>query len=187
MGSFYVNMTTRGPTQSQVLELLSRRGRKAFVFPATNGYTTFCDEAADTQDDRIVRSLAQDVSRQLKCPVLAVLNHDDDILWFVLYKDGVLLDEYNSFPTYFDGAFSPPKGGDAALLCKVIGSGRSETDVAEILQKPHDEGGFVIEMERHAALATALGLPSFSVGFGYRYLERGELPEGLEKGEMRHS
>jgi len=187
MGSFYVNMTTRGPTQSQVLELLSRGGRKAFVFPATNGYTTFCDEAADTQDDRIVRSLAQDVSRQLKCPVFAVLNHDDDTLWFVLYKDGVLLDEYDSFPTYFDGAFSPPKGGDAALLCKVIGSRRSETDVAEILRKPHNAEGYVLETDRHAALAEALGLPSFSVGFGYRYLERGELPEGLEETQMRRT
>ncbi|HUJ41021.1 MAG TPA: hypothetical protein VLW54_10770 [Candidatus Acidoferrales bacterium] len=187
MGSFYVNMTAKGPTQSQVLALLSQLGRNAFVLPTADGFTTFCDEAVDTQDDLAIRGLAQDVSRRLQCAVFAVLNHDDDILWYALFANDELLDEYDSFPTYFEGIFSPPKGGDAALLCKVIGSRRSETDVAEILRKPHNAEGYVLETDRHAALAEALGLPSFSVGFGYRYLEMGELPEGLEETQMRRT
>jgi hypothetical protein len=41
-------------------------------------------------------------------------------------------------------------------------------------------GRYAFAIERHAALVDALQLSDFAVGFGYRYVERGELPPSLQ-------
>lgn len=189
MGNFYVNMTAKGANQDDVLATLTKLGRKAFVFPMINGFTTFCDAEADMQESRVIDELARRTSRDLECPILCVLDHDDDVLWYGLYDRGELSDEYDSFPGYFEGQFNPPKGGNAAALCKLMGPTIAETVVAveAVLRKPHNEEGYVFEVDRHAALVEVLGLPSFSVGVGYRYLERGELPNGLDKESLKQS
>jgi hypothetical protein len=38
---------------------------------------------------------------------------------------------------------------------------------------------------RHGDLAEALGIPLASVGLGYEYVNRGETPEGLSRGNLR--
>ncbi len=167
--------------------MLSCRARQAFVFPTVNGFTTFCDSEAETQDPGILHALAREVSLEFRCPVFCVLNHDDDILWYALYENGELMDEYDSYPGYFEGYFSLPKGGDATKLCRVLGTVHKEAKVEEILRKPHNERGYVVELDRHQDLVEALGLPKASVGFGYRYLERGEAPEGIEEGDLKRS
>jgi hypothetical protein len=43
---------------------------------------------------------------------------------------------------------------------------------------------YVFAMERHGDLVSALGLPAFAVGCGFRYVEDGELPEGLSDGDL---
>jgi len=43
----------------------------------------------------------------------------------------------------------------------------------------------VLADDRHGDLCRALGLPAFAVGFGYRYLDRGELAPGLERTALR--
>ena len=189
MGNFYVNMTAKGANQDEVLATLAKLKRKAFVFPTVNGFTTFCDALSETQEPGVIDELARKASNDLGCPLLCVLNHDDDVLWFGLYKKGELLDEYDSFPGYFEGHFNPPKGGDAASLCKLMGATNNEivAGVEAVLRKPHNEDGYIFEVDRHAALVEAVGLPSFSVGAGYRYLERGELPEGLEGKDIKQS
>jgi hypothetical protein len=189
MGNFYVNMTAKGPNQDEVLATLTKLGRKAFVFPTIRGLTTFCDAQAETQEPRLIEELARKASRDLGCPILCVLNHDDDVLWYGLYERGEVLDEYDSFPGYFEGHFNPPKGGDAASLCKLVGATNEETvvGVEAILRKPHNEDGYIFEVDRHTALVEAVGLPRFSVGAGYRYLERGELPDGLDRESLKQS
>jgi hypothetical protein len=184
MGSFYVNATAKGRTQSQVHSFLAQMRRKAFVFPTINGFTTFCDAEAETQEPKAIDELGRKASVALQCPIFCVLNHDDDILWYALYEDGEISDEYDSFPTYFEGIFSPPKGGNAAKLCNLAGSMDKQAELSEILRRPHGSDGYVLESERHADIATAIGLPSFSIGFGYRYLERSELPEGLDQTDL---
>src|SRR5581483_882204 len=101
MGNFYVNYTLAGVTQDAVAKALA--GRKCIVTPAANGAVVAFDEESDSQDTRVISSLASELSRRLSCAVLAVLNHDDDVLWYQLYTNGNLQDEYDSSPGYFDG------------------------------------------------------------------------------------
>ena len=91
MGNFYTNYTLRGPTQQAVASALA--GRAALVSPSRNGCVVAFD-AATEQDIDAAGNLAKDLSHRLQCAVLAVSNHDDDILWYRLYDRGQLLDEY---------------------------------------------------------------------------------------------
>src|SRR5262245_14091137 len=117
MGNFYVNFTTRGPDQASVAKSLRSAKRKAIVGPSLDALTVFYDEQSDTQDDSEIRAVGETTSRDLNAPVLAVLNHDDDILAYWLFDKGKLVDEYNSCPGYFGDGDDTPSGGDAEKLC----------------------------------------------------------------------
>lgn len=184
MGNFYTNYTLRGPSQQAVARALS--GRAAIVTPQRDGCVVVFDEQSDEQDMEVISELAGNLSAELRCPVLAVLNHDDDILWYQLYMSGELADEYDSSPSYFDPEAEPsdPAGGDAQKLCAAFAS-TNVADVEAILRKSSfDEDGYAFAVERHAELAEALVLPSFAVGVGYRYLSGGEIPDGLSENDL---
>jgi len=181
MGNFYTNFTLKGPSQQAVADALS--GRSAVVTPAQDGCIVVFDEQSDGQDSGVITELASGLSRKLHCPVLAVLNHDDDILWYQLYLSGKLADQYDSSPGYFDASAKPsaPAGGDAQKLCSAFGAG-SAAEVESILRKSSfDEGGYTFAVERHADLVRSLGIPDFGVGTGFRSITDGELPEGLDE------
>jgi hypothetical protein len=186
MGSFYTNYTLRGPTQQSVVAALA--GRSAFVSPVDNGCVVVFDEKSDEQNQEVVVELASYLSAELRCPLLAVLNHDDDILWYQLYLNGELADEYNSSPDYFEegqeGEPSGPTGGNAQKLCGALGADSVE-EVERILRKSaFTDDGYTFAFKRHADLATALGISSFGVGAGFGYISAGELPEGLEESAL---
>ena len=184
MGNFYTNYTLRGPTQQAVATALA--ARSAVVTPAQNGCVVAFDEISDNQDQAVSGELASRLSRELNCPVLAVLNHDDDILWYQLHVDGNLLDEYDSSPGYFDPSAEPsaPVGGDAQQLCAAFG-GSDVAGVQRVLSKSSiDDDGYVFAFERHADLVRTLGLPQFAVGTAYASFERDEFPEGLSADQI---
>jgi hypothetical protein len=142
------------------------------------------DEASDHQDQGIIAGLASILSQKFSCPVLAVLNHDDDILWYQLYSSGKLADEYDSSPGYFEGEPSPPAGGDAQKLCSAF-EASAVAEVESVLRKTSfDEGGYAFAVHRHTDLARVLGISTFGVGLGFRYVSKGELPDGLDEAEL---
>jgi hypothetical protein len=181
MGNFYVNLTVRHPDAKAVAAALA--DRQGFVTPVDRGYVVVFDREMERQDPQIITILGQRLSRDLRSPVLAVLNHDDDVLAYQLFADGAVIDEYNSLPDYFDDDPDAEQGGDAQILCAAFGC----TDVAAVeavLRKPEGRGGYEFAVERHEDLVQALGLTSNAVGLGYDYVSRGELPEGLTEGEL---
>lgn len=182
MGGFYTNYTVRGASQDAVARAL--RGRRAIVSPARDDCVIAFDEASDDQDTDGITELAVQLSRELSCPILAIVNHDDDLLWFTLALNGETVDTYDSNPAYFDDSVPPePRGGDAALLCRVFGAA-NVTRVEDVLHAPDHDGPYAFASERHADLVKALGLPAFAVGAAYATFERGEVPPGLTAAEM---
>ena len=172
MGNFYVNYTLRGPSQQDVAAALV--GRRARVTPEHNGCVVVFDEESDSQNPAAIVALAAKLSAGLGCPLLAVLNHDDDILWYQLYVQGKLVDEYDSTPGYFDirEAPSAPEGGDAGRLSETFGG--DATAVEAVLR-----GSYVFAFGRHAALADALGISDYGVGTSFQSFDFDELPDGL--------
>lgn len=184
MGSFYVNYTVEWPDQAEVADALS--GRRAAVSPSRDGCVVVFDEESDEQDTKVIVNMASWLSYEFSCPVLAMLNHDDDVLRYFLYDNGVLVDEYDSAPGYFQagGGTAGPVGGNAKKLCAAFGAGDLAT-VEQILRAPAAAGdGYMVELDRHAALAAALGLPQFAVGTAYANLDRNEYPEGVTAADM---
>src|SRR5262245_39868131 len=120
MGSFYTSHILRGPSQDQVLDWLEQR--PAYVSVTEAGNTVVLDAACESQDGEELAGLAARLSGEFQCPVLALLNHDDDIFYFELYEGGKKTDEYNSSPGYFEGdPKAGPSGGDAARLARIFG------------------------------------------------------------------
>jgi hypothetical protein len=179
MGNFYTNYTLRGPSQREVADTLG--GRNAVVTPSQNGSLVVFDEQSDDQDQQMIDDLALRLSRECRCVVLAVLNHDDDIFWYRLYEDGELTDEYDSSPGYFDPEAEPsaPAGGDAQRLCAAFGATNVQ-EVNRILRRSSfDDDGYAFAFERHGDLVRSLALPSWAVGTAFASFERDEYPEGL--------
>jgi hypothetical protein len=185
MGNFYTNYTLRGPSQQSVAEALA--GRSAIVTPAQDGCVVIFDEESDDQNQEIIAELAARLSGKFRCPLLAVLNHDDSIFWYQLYLDGELVDEYDSCPNYFsetDGENSLPSGGDAQKLCRAFGA-NTVAKVEGILRKSAgDDDGYIFAFERHDDLAAALGIPSFGVGTGFSHFSIEEIPDELAEADL---
>jgi hypothetical protein len=104
MGNLYTNVTTRGQAQSDLATALRNLGRSAFLTPTTNGFTVICDRECENQDTDLLGSLALTVSTQLACPAWAVLNHDDDVLWYQLFDQGQLVDAYISSKEWWEAS-----------------------------------------------------------------------------------
>jgi hypothetical protein len=158
-------------------------GRPALVTSLHEGCVVVFDEESDEQNDEIIAELASRLSGQFCCPLLAVTNHDDSILWYQLYLSGELVDEYNSAPGYFEtedeeAAAAGPAGGDAKKLCAAFKS-NAVGKVEKILRKHGAAaGGYVFEVERHMDLANALGIPEFGAG-GFNQISEEALPGSL--------
>src|SRR5829696_2066225 len=123
MGAFYGNITLKGPSQEDVAKVL--RGRRAMVTPKLGDYTVAFDSVCDEQNVDGIQALSSQLSRELHCPALAVIVHDDDVLGYFLYREGELADSYNSSPSYFDFGSTAepaePEGGSPEQLCEAFG------------------------------------------------------------------
>jgi hypothetical protein len=124
MGNFYVNFTLKTTDSDDVADTLQQAGRSAFVTRPQGGCVVVFEEQTDSQDANEIEEVGFMLSKQQKCPVLAILNHDDDILAYWLFDRGQLIDSYNSAPDYFAGSMEGDRGGDVDLLCKTLGNPR---------------------------------------------------------------
>lgn len=184
MGNRYANVTLNGSSQEGIAKALRDDNRSAIVSATAKGITIVYDEESESQDGVIV-SLAKQLSDKHRCVTWAVFNYDDDVLFYWLFDNGELIDEYNSSPGYFEGQQTAPSGGDAKKLCQAFGATAAEVKVHDILHYSKTIGGeslnarYLFETERHLHLCRAIGLPDHAVGTGYGYLIEGETPEGF--------
>jgi hypothetical protein len=186
MGNFYVNHTVRAP-QERVVAVLEAEHRIAFVGPTIEGHTVVCDQECDSQDERAILALGRSLSERLDSPVLAVLNHDDDILCYWLFEQGRLTEQHNSCPDYFDNDYVgltylgddddeekeevvASAGAAGESLCRAFGKTEALVQVQAILTSEEE----IFAMFTHRRLLKALGLPAVAVGSGYRYVAEGD-------------
>ena len=191
--NFYTNITLFGPSQIEVARELMQKNYAAIVSPTVKGYTVIAAEQCDSDDINDSESLALSLSARFKCPVLVILNKHDGILFYKLYSDGVFLDEYNSSPDYFNIALnvlqdvfsSIPSGGNAEMLCTVLGKPESIIGVEEVL---HQTGLYMCDdypaQGRHFDLTQELGIPEFSIWFSFSFILQGTFDLDLNDEEL---
>jgi hypothetical protein len=175
--SSYVNFAVKSRDAAAVAATLKDLGRKGFVAPATDAHVVFYDEAADHLDAAQISAVGTAVSKALGRPVLAALNDDDERLQLWLFEAGALADSYTA------AGDEAPSGGHAGKLVAAIGVEADAADVEAVLraasdgaegaggdEEGDDEGdgdAFAFAMDRHVALAEALGLPADFVTLGF--------------------
>jgi hypothetical protein len=180
MGGFYTNVTVRHDNPADVAGALERLERTAFLSPVVNGCCVVFDEATEDQDVAEMERLAQPLSKRLRCAALAVLIHDDALLYYVLFESGRMTDEYNSRPGFEDGSERSPEGGVARALAAAFDAHDRAGEVERVLHRSE----YALATERHAQLVAALGLPEFAVATGYDGILEGRVPPGLSAGRL---
>jgi len=184
MGNFYVNITTRKAQSNEIIDFLKSNNLSAYVIVGPPDFCTIYEQICDEQDKNHISALLREISVRFSCPAIGMLNHDDDILAYELWSNGEKVDEYDSCPGYFDPESDEmePKGGNAKLLSELMGQDANEKSVEEVLRASGDGNeNYVFAIERHEALAKIVGLPLHTVGYGFRYISEGEIPEGITK------
>lgn len=176
MGNFYMTATIADAPQVAIIAEV--RDLKAFVGPSQGRFTVVYPEIMQFGSTALQNFWAN-VSKALNATILVSSVYDDDVLYFELWKSGSLVDQYVSDPSAMgdeeqDGT---PQGGDVEQLCATfVCSDRAR--VKDILSTPGTGHRYVFETDRHRELAESLGLPSSSVGFGFEYIQQGEIPPG---------
>lgn len=173
MGAFYTNVLLRGAASKQALCALRKLRRLAFVASAGHGVTVVYDSKCEQQDTKFLCDLSAALSRDLRCPAWGVLNHDDDVLWYVLFSNGKIADSYNSTPDYFKDSADPepPEGGDGEVLARLMGHRKSAEKVDNILHATGDLYDFA--SDRHRDLCKALSINFSAVSCGFNDLDNG--------------
>jgi hypothetical protein len=199
MGNWYTNVSVKGAQQSDVVALLEELGRRAYVTPETSGWIVVYDQQTDEFDLGVLESLALTLSTRLSCIALASCNADDDVLWLALYENGSLSTRYaSSRKSFEDGGEFPDPKETADVLVRVFQKPEAKNGVLRVLRKSRGILGllsfyfkirfaYVVEVHRHLDLANLLGMPRAAVGLGYRYINKGDTPEGMTREGLRRT
>jgi hypothetical protein len=199
MGNWYTNISVKGVPQSDVVALLEELGRRAYVTPETSGWVVVYDQQNDEFDLGTLESLALTLSTRLSCTTLASCNADDDVLWLALYENGALATRYaSSLESFEDGGEFPDQKEAAEVLSRVFQKPERARDVLRLLRKSHGflallsiyfkiRIAYAVEVQRHLDLANLLGMPRAAVGLGYKYVSKGETPEGMDREALRRT
>jgi hypothetical protein len=185
MGAFFTNLQVRKASAQATCAALEKMDLgRAYVSPDGNGWVTVYCEATDEQDIGTMGNLASGLSKTLKTEVLGFLVHDSDIAMYWLYRNGELIDEFNSAPNYFEQKeFSGdgPQGGNADVLLPLCVTGTTRAQLEALL---HPSDGFPLMVEEIVAdLSKLLGIDDTRSNLGFTYFEQegeGILPDIAE-------
>jgi hypothetical protein len=169
VGSFYTQVLVRGADAQRCAEVMRSLRRQSFVIPSRRGITVVCDKQCEDQDMQTLDSVAATLGARLGVATAALLNHDDDWLVFRLFRRGRFIGglEVGHTPLSLRGS--------VAMLRETINPGAPLLPLYAALLKPR-----MFQLRRHADLIAALGLPQGSLGVGYQYIARNDVPVFLD-------
>ena len=113
-GSIHVQSDDLGSIERAVHQFVPRLpggSRGSSITPPHNGWTTVYDDACD-RDPSVLRRLATELSERMGCVVIAIGVEHEQVVRFVLFEAGRIVDEYLSVPEHY----GPLPPGDAIAL-----------------------------------------------------------------------
>jgi hypothetical protein len=170
MGSFYTQVLVRGVDAQRCADVMRALTRASYVLPPRSGVTVVCDRESENQDMQLLDSVAATLSARLQADATAVLNHDDDWLVFRHFRAGK-----------FTGGLQVGRApwtlrGSPARLRDAVNPRAPSLPLYLALLKPR-----VFQVKRHAELIHVLGLPQGSLGVGYDYIARNDVPAFFDR------
>lgn len=166
MGSTYSNITLRGASQQQVVQAAAEAGMTCYVSPTDQGLTVVYDARCEDEPDAL-RPVTRWLSRRLGCAAWGVYVFDSDVFTYVLCRGGEVLDAYHSRPGY-PNATEPPRGGDAAVLCREMQLKPADAaEVERILRSTREENEYLFAERRHGDVMLELGHPDLAYTFRF--------------------
>jgi hypothetical protein len=182
MSSFFANINVRSDDQQAVAAAFRRlpKRQSAWVAPPANGWVAVFDDLSDEPDPDHLAGYTVMLSERLKTQAIGFLVHDSDVLLYTLAENAKLLDEYNSWPDYFDEELNDKEfrrlQGKPEVLAR-LKPGVEPAEVRAVLEEEHD-----FAEEKLLALARLLGLPENAAQWGYNYLKEDVTEENRPEG-----
>jgi len=192
VGSFYANIVLRGAPREAVLASLGKLRREVVVSPAEDDVIVVYDDECEDQDLSVLDRLAARLTKQLGCAGLCFLNHDDDVLVCLLFRNGARVAQWAWDPTGFlEGsmaadpaqAFADAVAGacgcEAAKVRAALDCGASPPALpaSREAMSARAASGPVFAVQVHQALVEAMGFGRYSVGLGHRDIQAGAAKE----------
>jgi hypothetical protein len=152
-----------------VLEILaSKYNRKFLVGPSVKGWVSIFP-SEHGHDDRI----SAEIAKRMFGNIFHLLVYHDDIFVYYFYRDGQLLDKYNSNPDYFED--QPPEEkeslrGRPEVFCDLLPVSKNLNEIKFLLDTTGNR--IVFEQQRMEQFIYLVGLPN--VLSSYEYLQEGE-------------
>ncbi len=172
MGSFYGSIHLKTDDMSSVKNILEDLKKKKkinfFLSPPLSGWISIYP-AGYGQDEAISKSIA----RKIKCPVLHLISHDDDVFYYHFYRHGKSLDRYSSCPEYFGGLPEKDKKifrGNPELYKDLLYNKEDFRKLKDILFSPSDTP--FPGQEKLLLFAELLHIPNIITA--YEYISDGE-------------
>ena len=173
MGANFNSIHFRTDDRSNILGVLTdtatQKTAKFLVGPLIDGWiSVFPDDVA--QSDEVIQIIMQRLP--IDCFVLNLW--DDDVFSYAFYREGSLVDEYNSNPDYFGPSeeeehekpvANPDRYQDLLLV-------RADLPKVQELMSAHRQPAFIFEQERMEQFAGFLGISNALSS--YDYLKAGE-------------
>jgi hypothetical protein len=186
MGAFFTNYQVRGKSASEVCGALEPLVEgQAYVSPEKNGWVTVYDSASDRQEESTITHLAAELSRSLDTAVFGFMVHDSDIAFYWLYQNGVLIDEFNSAPDYFETAGEETKfrvRGDAEALLPFCVVGTSPSQIEAVIHPAENFPVFAEEIL--VKLSQLFGIDDVRMSLGFEYFDGGGEERVLDSSEF---
>jgi hypothetical protein len=162
--------------------------RRAMVSPSTNGWVTVCDETCESQETNEIDRLAREFSGRLQTALFTFLVPDYHVFAYYLFREGDLIDEYNSTPEQFgpiEEEALDRLAGKPSMVLRYCHNGATAADVKAILVRSQSglTGGFgssASALDRAHQLAGLLGIERARASINYFDLLRNRLQGGEE-------
>ena len=162
-GIFYSNIVVTSTEKEPLEKVLSELDVTAY-YTFQNSQGVIYEKTIDTQDILYGRKLSRELSEKLNTVTVYTTNHDSDVLFVYIFKNGRMLFAYNSNPGYFSGDDLLPEIIDMDVLLDEF----TDVEKEALIHVLRSEEIFVEEI--HWGLCDLFGLPVYSIGLGYDYL-----------------
>ncbi len=135
MGSSYANIHVRSDDQNAVKRALTQiNALPAFVSKPKNGWVSAYPSDVESQAEDTMKQICSQLSGTVNAGVIGIIVHDSDVFLYTLAENGQVVDQYNSWPGYFDGTGDTPSGGKVEKLLPYCAAGTTSESLRKLLE-----------------------------------------------------